>query len=187
MSPAKINDLFEILRAACARQFGFNPRQITTRIRYVGPEGHGKDIVQVFRDVGTHSQIVLQGTYATLREKHGDKPHWNDAEKAIYKKTDAELEAAAAARQAELDFTRTCPLYLEHREQLLAHYKAWPGYQAGGVTAREAVNALVLKLTEAQDTQLKAFAEKVGSTEAEHLAHLILATCHLEIEGLPKA
>jgi len=187
VSPAKINDLFDVLRAAGARQFGFNPRQITTRMRYVGPEGHGKDIVQVFRDVGTHSQIVLQSTFATLREKQGEKPHWTDAEKALYKKTDAELEAAAVARQAELDFTRDSALYLEHREQLLSHYKAWPGYQAGGVTAREAVNTLVLKLTEAQDAQLSAFAEKVGSTDAEHLVHLILATCHHEIESLPKA
>ena len=35
---------------------------------YVGPEGHGKDLVYIFRDAGTHSQIVLQSTFATLRD-----------------------------------------------------------------------------------------------------------------------
>ena len=77
---AKTNELFDLLRAACARQFRFNPRRITSSMRYVGKEGHGKDLVHVFRDAGTHSQIVLQGTFATLRITHGDKPHWSEAE-----------------------------------------------------------------------------------------------------------
>lgn len=186
MKPAKINEFFEVLRAACARQFGFNPQQITARMRYVGTEGHGKDIVQVFRDVGTHSQIVLQSTYATLREKPGEKPHWNDAEKALYKKSDAEIEAAAAARQAELEFTRSSPLYLDHRAHLLAHYKAWPTYQAGSLHPREAARALIETLTAANDPRLTAFAEHMGSTDREHLAHLLLAPCHFEIESLAK-
>jgi hypothetical protein len=29
LSPAKINELFDTLRAAYARQFGFNPRHLT--------------------------------------------------------------------------------------------------------------------------------------------------------------
>jgi hypothetical protein len=132
VNPAKINELFDILRAACARQFGFNPRRVTAGMRYVGTEGHGKDLVHLFRDAGTHSQIALKLTFATLREKHGDKPHWIDAEKARYRNTDAEIDAELAAKQAELDFTRNCPLYQDYREQLLSHYKNWPGYQAGG-------------------------------------------------------
>lgn len=183
MSPAKINELFDVLRAACARQFGFNPRQITTSMRYVGPEGHGKDLVQIFRDSHTHSQIALKSTFATLREKHGDKPHWTDAEKAHYKMSDAEIDAGIAARQAELDFTCTCPLYLDHRAELLSHYKDWPGYQAGGPNPREAARALIATLTEAKDPRLTAFAERMQSTDPEHLAHLILAPCHLELEA----
>ena len=187
MNPAKINSLFDILRAACSRQFGFNPRQITTGMRYVGTEGHAKDLVHVFRDAGTHSQIVLKGTYASLREKQGDKPHWTEAEKTHYKQSNAEIDADIAARQARLDYTRNCPLYQDHRQQLLSHYKAWPGYQAEGGNPREAAKALINALTSAQDARLAEFAEHMGSNDPEQLAHLLLAPCHLELETLPQA
>lgn len=186
MSPAKINDLFDTLRAACARQFGFNPRQVTAGMRYVGTEGHGKDLVHVFRDAGTHSQIELKSTYATLREKHGEKPHWTDAEKARYKQTDAEIDAEIAARLAAVEYTRNCALYQDHREHLLSHYKAWPGYQAGSANPREAARALIISLAEANDARLAEFAEHMGSNDPEHLSHLLLAPCHLELESLPK-
>lgn len=182
MSPAKINELFDILRAACSRQFGFNPRQITAGIHYVGTEGHGKDIVHVFRAERTHSPIVLKGTFATLREKPGDKPHWSETEKAHYQKTDAELDVEAAARQAEIEYTLSSPLYQDHRLHLLAHYKAWPGYQAGTGNPREAAIALISSLTETQDPRLTAYAEHMRSTEPGHLAHLLLAPCHLEFK-----
>ena len=187
MSPAKINDLFDILRAACARQFTFNPQQVTARMRYVGTEGHGKDIVHVFRDMGSHSQIELKSTYATLRETHGDKPHWADAEKALYMKSDAEIAAVAAAHQAELEFTRDCALYQDHREQLLSHYKAWPAYQAGRLKPRDAARELVETLAKADDPRLAAYAAQMGSNDLEHLSHLLLAPCHFEIEALAKA
>ena len=182
MSPAKVKELFDTLCAACSRQFGFNPRQIMAGMRYVGTEGHAKDIVHVFRAGRTHSQIVLKGTFATLREKHGDKPQWTEEEKAHYRKTDAEIDAEAAARQAELDFTRNCPLYQEHRLHLLSHYKAWPSYQAGRGNPHEAAIALINALAEVHDPRLAAYAEHMGSNEPEHLAHLLLAPCHLEFE-----
>ena len=183
MSPAKINELFDTLRAACARQFDFNPRRITSSVRYVGTEGHGKDLVHIFRDAGTHSQIALKNTAASLREKHGDKPHWTEAEKAHYRNTDAEIDAEIAAKQAELEFTRNCPLYQDHRAQLLSHYKDWPGYQAGGANLREAARTLLAALSEARDPRLAAFAEYMHSDDPEHLAHLLLAPCHLELEA----
>lgn len=183
MSPSKINELFDILRAACARQFGFNPRRVTAGMRYVGKEGHGNELVHIFRDAGTHSQMVLKSTFVTLREKQGDKPHWTDAEKARYKNTDAEIDAEIEAKQAELDFTRHCPLYQDHRAQLLSHYKDWPGYQAGGPTPREAARALIVALADAHDARLTAFAAHMGSNDPEHLAHLLLAPCHLELEA----
>ena len=182
MNPAKLNELFDLLRAACARQFGFNPRRVTAGMRYVGTEGHGKDMVHVFRDAGTHSQIVLASTFATLREKHGEKPHWTDAEKARYKNTDAEIDAEIKAKQDELDFIRNSPLYRDHRAELLSHYKDWPGYQPGP-NPREAARALIAALSEAKDARLVAFAEHIGSQDPEHLAHLILAPCHLELEA----
>lgn len=184
MSTSKIDELFDTLRAACARQFGFNPRRISERMRYVGKEGHGKDLVHVFKDAGTHSQVALKNTFATLREKNGDKPHWTEAEKARYKNTDAEIDAEIKEMQAELDFTRNCPLYRDHREQLLSHYKDWPGYQAGGPNPREAAKALVDTLAAAQDSRLAEFAERMHSNDPEHLAHLLLAPCHLELEAI---
>lgn len=182
MNPAKINELFDTLKAACARQFAFNPRRITAGMRYVGKEGHGNELVHIFRDAGTHSQIALKLNFATLREKHGDKPHWTEAEKAHYRNTDAEIDAEIEAKQAELDFTRNCTLYQDHREQLLSHYKDWPGYQAGGATPREAARTLLGALFDAQDPRLAAFAEHMGSNDLEYLAHLLLAPCHLELE-----
>jgi len=187
VSPAKINELFDVLRAACSRQFGFNPRQITAGMRYVGTEGQAKDLVHVFRDAGTHSQVVLKGTFASLREKHGDKPHWSEAEKARYQQSDAEIDAEAAARQAEVEFTRHCALYQDHRQHLLSHYKAWPSYQAGGPNPREAARALISALAAANDARLMAFAEHMGSHDPEHLAHLLLAPCHLDLESLRPA
>ena len=184
MSTSKIDELFDTLRAACARQFGFNPRRVTEGMRYVGKEGHGKDLVHVFKDVRTHSQIALKNTFVTLREKHGDKPHWTEAEKARYKNTNAEIDAEIAAMQAELDYTRNSPLYQDHREQLLSHYKDWPGYQAGGSNPREAAKTLVGTLAAAHDSRLAAFAEHMHSNDPEHLAHLLLAPCHLELEAI---
>ena len=183
MNSAKMNELFDVLKAACARQFGFNPRRVTAGIRYVGTEGHGKDMIHIFRDAGTHSQIALKNTFATLRETHGDKPHWSEAEKAHYRNTDAEIDAEIAAKQAELDFTRQSALYRDHREQLLSHYKNWPGYQPGA-NPREAARALLEALTAANDTRLASFAEHIHSNDLEYLAHLLLAPCHLEIEAL---
>ena len=183
MSPAKINELFDILRAACARQFGFNPRRITAGMRFVGTEGHGKDLVHTFRDAGTHSQMALKGTFVSLREVRGEKPHWTDAEKAHYRNTDAEIDAEIAAKQAELDFTRNSPLYQDHRDELLSHYKDWPGYKVGGSNPREAARTLIGVLAEAHDARLAAFAEHMQSDDPEHLAHLLLAPCHLDLEA----
>lgn len=183
VSPAKINELFDVLRAACARQFGFNPRRVAAEMRYVGKEGHGNDLVHVFRDAGSHSQVALKGTFATLRETHGDKPHWTEAQKAHYRSSDAEIDAEIEAKQAELDFTRNCALYRDHREQLLSHYKDWPGHQAGGPNPREAARALIDALAAANDARLAAFAERMRSNDPEHLAHLLLAPCHVELEA----
>lgn len=183
VNPAKIEELFDLLRATCARQFRFNPRRITAGMRYVGKEGHGKDLVHVFRDATTHSQIVLDSTSATLREKHGDKPHWTEAEKARYQASDAVIDAEIAAKQAELEFTRNSALYQDHKAELLTHYKEWPGYQPGGSNPREAARQLIVALAEASDARLAAYAEHMGSHDPEHLAHLLLAPCHHEIEA----
>ncbi len=181
---AKTNELFDLLRAACARQFRFNPRRITASIRYVGKEGHGKDLVHVFRDAGTHSQIVLQGTFATLRITHGDKPHWSETEQAHYRESDAEMDAKIAAKQAEVEFTRRSPLYLAHRAELLSHYKTSPTYVVGGANPRDAAKALIEALAAANDAQLASFAEHMQSNDPEHLAHLLLAPCHFDLEAI---
>jgi len=182
VSAPKTNELFDTLRAACARQFGFNPRRITEGMRYVGKETIGKDIVHIFRDAGTHSQMVLKNTYVTLRETQGDKPHWSAAEKAHYKNTDAEIDAEIAAKQAEIAYTRTSPLYLSHRAHLLTHYKDSPSYQPGLPSTHAAAKALVISLTDTHDAQLASFVLHVQSNDTEHLAHLLLAACHLELE-----
>lgn len=187
MSPAKIEELFDLLRAACARQFRFNPRRVTAGMRYVGKEGHGKDMVHVFRDASTHSQIALDSTFATLREKHGEKPHWTEAEKAHYQNTDAEIDAEIAAKKAELEYVQNSALYLDHKAELLTHYKDWPGYVPGVTNPREAARQLIAALAEAKDARFVAFAEHLGSNDPEHLAHLLLSPCHLEIEAAKAA
>ncbi len=186
MNPAKINALLDTLKAACSRQFRFNPRRVAAGMRYVGSEGHGAALVHVFRDSHTHSQIELKMTMAALREHHGDKAHWTEAEKTRYRHTDAEIDAEIAAKKAETEFTRSCALYQDHREQLLSRYKDWPSYQAGGPTAREAAKALIATLSGAQDPRLAAFAERMRTNDADELTHLLLAPCHLEIEALAR-
>jgi hypothetical protein len=183
----KTNELFDLLRAACARQFRFNPRRITASMRYVGKEGHGKDLVHVFRDAGTHSQIVLQGTFATLRITHGDKPHWSEAEQEHYRESDADMDAKIAARQAEIEFTRHSPLYLTHRAELLSHYKNSPTYIVGGPNPREAARALIDRLLAANDEQLSAFAAHIKSNDPDHLAQLLLTPCHFDLEPIQDA
>jgi hypothetical protein len=184
MSATKTHELFDTLSAACARQFGFNPRRIAAEMRYVGKEGHGKDLVHVFRDAHTHSQIELKNTLATLREKHGEKPHWTEAEKAHYKSSNAEIDAEIAAKQAELEFTRNCALYQDHREQLLSHYTDWPGFQPNGPHPGEAARTLIHALAEAHDPRLAEFIEHTHIHDLEQLAHLLLAPCHLEVEAV---
>ncbi len=184
MSAAKINQLVETMRAACVRQFGFNPRRVSAEVRYVGPESHGKDLIHIFRTIGNHSQIALKGTYVTLREQQGEKPHWTEAEKARFKHTDAEIDAEIAAKQAELDYTRHCALYQGTREHLLSHYKEWPGYLSGLVHPREAAKALIETLAGSNDARLAELTQHLGTTDHEHLVHLLLAACHLEIEAI---
>ena len=183
MNPAKISALLDVLKAACSRQFRFNPRRVAAGMRYVKSEGTGATLLHVFRDSHTHSQIELKQTMATLREHHGEKPHWTEEEKARYRHTDAEIDAEIAAKQAALDFTRGCALYQDHREQLLAHYPGWPSYQAGGATARETARALIHALSAANDARLAAFAEHMHTQDLEALTHLLLAPCHLEVEA----
>ena len=178
---SKTNELFDLLRAACARQFTFNPRRITSDMRYVGKETVGKDIVHVFRDVSTHSQIALRGTFATLRETQGDKPHWSAAEQARYKCSDAEMDAEIAAKQAELDYTRSSAFYQAHKQHLLSHYKESPDYKDGMPSMHAAAKTLIATLSESQDAQLTAFAAKTLSKDADHLTHLLLSACHLDI------
>ena len=183
MNPAKVAALLETLKAACSRQFRFNPRRVAANMRYNGGEGQGANMVHVFRDSHTHSQIELKSTVATLRERHGEKPHWTEAEKAHYRRTDAEIDAELAARQAALDYARQSPLYMDHRVQLLSHYKGWPGYQPEGPTAKEFARNLVATLTAANDARLRAFAAQLQTDDAEELAHWLLAPCHLEVEA----
>ncbi len=184
MNPTKMNQLFDTLRSACVRQFGFNPRRITADMRYVGTEGHGKDLLHVFRAANSHSQMALKATYVTLREQHGEKPHWTETEKAHFKNTDAEIDAEIEAKHAELEYIRHCPLYRDHREQLLSHYKDWPGYQAAGPHPREAARTLIHTLVDAHDVRLTDFAEHLQTNDPEQLAHLLLSPCHLEIEAV---
>ncbi len=185
MNSAKVNALLETLQAACSRQFRFNPRRVAAGMRYAGTEGHAPNIVHVFRDSHTHSQIELKATMATLREHQasdGHHAHWSDAEKARYRHTDAEIDAEIAAKQAAFEFTRTCALYQDYREFLLSHNKNWPSYQPGKPTAREAARALIGELTAAGDARLAEFATQMQTRDAEELTHLLLAPCHLEVE-----
>lgn len=182
MNQAKIDALMDTLKAACSRQFRFNPKRVAAGMRYMGTEVHGANQVHVFRDTHTHSQIELKLTMATLREHHGEKPHWTEAEMARYRHTDAEIEAEAEAKRAFLDFTRQSALYRDHREALLARNKRWPGYRPDGPTAKEAARALIVALTEARDARLLAFIDRAGTSDTEELAHLLLAPCHIEVE-----
>jgi hypothetical protein len=183
MSNSKEDVLFETLRAACSRQFGFNPRRVTAEMRYVGKEGHGNDIVHVFRDARTHSQIALKNTFAALRETHGDKPHWSEAEKAHYKESDAEIDAQIQKKHAELEYARLSLLYLDHREQLLTHYKDSPSFQAGSSTPRETAKAIISSLSDSHDARLASFAENYHTDDLNVLAHHLLSPCHLEFEA----
>ena len=180
---SKTKELLDVLCAACARQFSFNPRRVSEDMRYVGKEAVGKDIAHVFRDVSTHSQIVLRGTFATLRESQGERPHWSAAEQARYKCSDAEMDAEVAAKQAELEYTHSSTFYQAHKEHLLSHYKESPAYKEGMPSMHAAAKALIATLSESQDAQLSAFAAKTLSNDADHLTHLLLATCHLDIEA----
>jgi hypothetical protein len=183
MNPAKVAALLDTLKAACSRQFRFNPRRVAAGMRYTGTEGQGANLVHVFRDSHTHSQIELKSTVATLRERHGEKPHWTEAEKAHYRQTDAEIDAEIAAKQAALDYARQSTLYLAHREQLLSHYKGWPGYQPEGPTAKEFARSLIATLIAAKDARLTEFSAHMHTDDAEELAHWLLAPCHLEVEA----
>lgn len=183
MSPAKINALMDTLKLACSRQFRFNPRRITQDMRYKGTEGLGNNLVHVFKDIHSHSLIELKGSMAYLRELHGDTPHWDEAEKMRYCHSDAEIDAEIAAKQAELEFTKTSALYQDHREELLSHYKDWPSYQEGKPSAREAAKTLISSLSETQDPRLGEFATRMKTSDVETLSHLLLAPCHIEREA----
>lgn len=187
MNPAKINELFDTLRRGCTRQFGFNPRRVTEAMRYVGKEGHGKDLVHLFRDIHSHSVMELKDNIVALRETHGDKPHWSDAEKAHYRSTDTEIDAEIAAKQAQLDLARSSRLYSDYRQELLSHYNDWPDFKPGGPAPGEAAKALIAQLSAVSDHRLQEFAELMHSNDPAHLAHHLLAPCHQELEAIRAA
>lgn len=181
MNPKKIAALMDILVLTCSRQFRFNPRRVTSDMRYKGTQGEGKHLVHVFKDIHTQSQIDLDSrSMAILREHHGDTPHWDDAEKKRYCQTDAEIDAEIAAKQARLEATKASALYQQHRAHLLSHYKGSPQYQEGRPSAREVARDLILQLSAAQDPQLHAFASAMQTNDPEQLSHLLLAPCHIE-------
>jgi len=189
LNPAKINALLETLQAACARQFRFNPRRVAASMRYVSTEGHAPNLMHIFRDSHSHSQIELKVTMATLREHKGDdshNTHWDEAEKARYRHTDAEIDAEIAEKKAAFEFTRDSALYKDYREFLLSHNKNWPTYQAGKPTAKEAARALISELTTASDSRLSEFAARMKTDDVEELAHALLAPCHVEVEERAK-
>ena len=158
-------------------------------MRYLSTEGHAPNLTHVFRDSHTHSQIELKVTMATLREHRGDDtptPHGDEAEKARYRHTDAEIDAEIAEKKAAFDFTRDSALYQDHREFLLSHNKNWPTYQAGKPTAKEAARALISELTAASDQRLAEFAARIKTNDVEDLAHALLAPCHVEVEERAK-
>jgi len=184
MSPAKLNALMESLTLSCTRQFRFNPRRIAADMRYKGTEGLGNHLVHVFKDIHSHSLIELKGSMATLRTQYGETPHWDEAEIKRYCDTDEQIDAEIAAKQAELEFTRTSALYQDHREQLLSHYKDSPNYQAGMPSARDAARQLMTHLSEANDARLSVFAEHMKTNDLDALSHLLLAPCHIERAAL---
>ena len=176
MNPAKAAELLEVLKAACNRQFKFNPRRVAASMRYKGVEGTGNALVHVFRDSHTHSQITLKGTMASLREQHADathKNHWDEAEKARYCATDAEIDAEIVAKKAELDFITSSALYQQHREHLLSHYKDWPTYSTGKPTAKEAARHLLAAPEMAEDELFLAFSSHLKITDIEALSHAL--------------
>ncbi len=181
MNPKKIAALMETLILTCSRQFRFNPRRVSADMRYKGTQGEGKNLVHVFKDIHTHSQIDLDSrSMAILREQHGETPHWDDAEKKRYCQTDAEIDAELAAKQAQLALAKTSSLYQDHREHWLSLFKGSPHYQEGRPTAREAVSAQVEQLSEAKDPRLVEFATQMQTNDRDQLAHLLLALCNLE-------
>nr|WP_315484995.1 hypothetical protein [uncultured Undibacterium sp.] len=181
MNPKKIAALMDTLILTCTRQFRFNPRRVASDMRYKGTQGEGKNLVHVFKDIHTHSQIDLDSrSMAMLREQHGDTPHWDDAEKKRYCQTDAEIDAEIAAKQAKLDTAKTSALYRDHREHLLSHYKGSPNYQEGRPSAREVARELITQLSAAQDARLAEFAAQMQTDDPDQLSHLLLAPCHVE-------
>ena len=184
MNPAKAAALLDTLKAACSRQFRFNPRRVAAGMRYVASEGNAPNLVHVFRDSHSHSQIELKLTMATLRAHQGDATHhahWAEAELARYRHTDAEIDAEIAAKQAAFEYTQNCALYQDHREQLLSHYKSWPSYQPGSLSAKEAARELVSALSGTNDSRLAEFAAPMHTNDVEALAHMLLAPCHIEV------
>ncbi|MBC3872496.1 hypothetical protein [Undibacterium flavidum] len=181
MNPKKIAALMDTLILTCSRQFRFNPRRVASDMRYKGTQGEGKNLVHVFKDIHTQSQIDLDSrSMAILREQHGDTPHWDDAEKKRYCQTDAEIDAEIAAKQARLEATKASALYQDHREHLLSHYKGSPHYQEGRPTAREVARDLIAQLSAAQDARLTEFSAQMQTNDPEQLSHLLLAPCHIE-------
>ncbi len=181
MNPKKIAALMDILVLTCSRQFRFNPRRVVADMRYKGTQGEGKNLVHVFKDIHTQSQIDLDSrSMAILREQHGDKPHWDDVEKMRYCQTDAEIDAEIAAKQAKFEATKTSVLYQDHCEHILSHFKDSPHYQEGRPTAREVAQELIQSLSLAQDPRLTEFAVQMQTNDLEQLSHLLLAPCHAE-------
>jgi hypothetical protein len=181
MNPKKIAALMDTLILTCSRQFRFNPRRVATDMRYKGTQGEGKNLVHVFKDIHTHSQIDLDSrSMAILREHHGDTPHWDDAEKLRYCHTDAEIDSEIAAKQAKLEATKISKLYQDHREHLLSHYKGSPHYQEGRPTAREVAHELINTLSIEKDPRFHEFSTQMQTNDIEQLTHLLLAPCHIE-------
>lgn len=175
MPKYSVNALFEILITACATQFGFNPKQVSAGMRYLGAAPGGKHL---FRDSSTHSQILLKPSTgeAKLVKRSCGESYWDDAELALYQKTDTELATDEQNEATRLKTLRESAFFLRHAEYLRSLFQGHPAYSATNPTPFDGAVALTKAALAAGDPDAATLATAlaVSSHEAEKLGSWLL-------------
>lgn len=166
-------ELFDLLRQACSLQFGFNPKQVSAWMHYMGPQG--KDTHQ-FRDSDTHSQILLNRATgeATLVYRFEGRDYWDTAELVRYRKTDAELLAETHEEERLLNAVKESAFYLAHSAYLRTLYVDHPEYKDENPSPSDGALLLVQNAQAQGDPALVALSQVLGTADAEVLSDKLL-------------
>lgn len=176
------SELFEILKEACAKQFGFASDRVLNDLQYMGimpGDRHG------FRDMRSHLEIhlSLDPSDVILFGLPGQsEPGWPEDMRKAYCKTDDQLEADHVAWEANIRLSLQSPLWATYGAYIRSLIPEHPTYVPRGLEPQLGAYNLITELVDQADPDVQTFSERMGTTDVQELSFYLLEVYEREIE-----